>query len=566
MRPRLWHRLAWGRWGRSGPGEDRVAMVRVLYWVFVAAPTIALVALALPHSAETNQIGILAVAGCAYGIAAVLIVGFDRLPVWFLVLVVAVGTGLVSGAVYFSGDESSAYALFYLWIGLYSAYFFEARLLAAQIALVAGAYGAVLTVLEPTGVPLDRLVLTLGTLVIAGALIAFLRGRVLALVETLSDAAHTDALTRLPNRRGFERALEIELERSRRGDQPFSILVADVDHFKAVNDRLGHLGGDDALRRIGGTLADGKRLIDTVARIGGEEFALIVPGTESRGGYILAERLRTSLRAAFVSEPVPVTLSVGVAHYPDHGGSVETLLRSADSALYAAKALGRDRCVVYTFELEDTLARMDGREAPGQVGLLLTLSELLDMRKPDTVRHSQTVARYADRAARELGLDEERCARVRLAGLLHDIGKVGIPDVIVGHPGPLGHEEADEMRGHPEIGARLVEGTALEDLAPWIVAHHEQPDGGGYPLGLRGDAIPLEASILSVADAYAAMTTDRVYRPAIGVDAARAELELGAGTQFDARVVRAFLTALERPVPDDADETAHESAGTSRPR
>ena len=375
--------------------------------------------------------------------------------------------------------------------------------------------------LEPPGVPLDRLVLTLGTLVIAGALIAFLRTRVLALVETLSDAAHTDALTGLPNRRGFERALEIELERSRRGDQPFSVLVADVDHFKAVNDRLGHLAGDDALRRIGATLADGKRLIDTVARLGGEEFALIVPGTESRGGYILAERLRTSLRAAFVSEPVPVTLSVGVAHYPDHGGSVEMLLRSADAALYAAKALGRDRCVVYTFELEDTLARMDGREAPGQVGLLLTLSELLDMRKPDTVRHSQTVARYAERAARELGLDEERCARVRLAGLLHDIGKVGIPDAIVGHPGPLGHEEVDEMRGHPEIGARLVEGTALEDLAPWIIAHHEQPDGGGYPAGLRGDAIPLEASILSVADAYAAMTTDRVYRPAIGVDAAR---------------------------------------------
>ena len=541
-------------------------MVRVLYWVFVAAPTIGLLALALPHSSETNPVGIVALAGCAYGIAAVLVLGFERLPVWFLVLVVAVGTGLTSGAVYFSDDESSAYSLFYLWIGLYSAYFFGVRVLAAQIGIIAAAYGTVLTVLDPPGVPLDRFVLTLGTLVLTGALIAFLRGRVVALVETLSDAAHTDALTSLPNRRGFERALEIELERSRRGDQPFSVLVADVDHFKAVNDRLGHLAGDDALRKIGATLAHGKRLIDTVARLGGEEFALIVPGTESRGGYILAERMRTSLRAAFVSEPVPVTLSVGVAHYPDHGGSVEMLLRSADAALYAAKALGRDRCVVYTFELEDTLARMDGREAPGQVGLLLTLSELLDMRKPDTVRHSQSVARYAERAARELGLDEERCARVRLAGLLHDIGKVGIPDSIVGHPGPLGLDEVDEMRGHPEIGARLVEGTALEDLAPWIVAHHEQPDGGGYPAGLRGDAIPLEASILSVADAYAAMTTDRVYRPAIGTDAARAELELGAGTQFDARVVRAFLSALSRPEPEVSNDHARDGWGdTLRP-
>ncbi len=553
---RLWlrQRLGWGRRGRPGQAQDRVAMARVLFWLFVAGPTVGLVAMALSPPEGVDERGIVALAACAYGVAALVLVVFDRLPTWAFAALVAVGTGLVSGAVYFAGNDASAYSLFYLWIGLYSAYFFGVWLLAAQIAVIAAAYGVVLTVVDPPGAPLDQFALTLGTLVVAGTLVALLQQRVIGLVGTLSDAAHTDALTALPNRRGFERALEIELERSRRGDQPFSVLVADVDHFKSVNDRLGHPGGDEALRLVASTLAEGKRLIDTVARLGGEEFALIVPGTDSRGGYILAERLRTSLRAAFVSEPVPVTLSVGVAHYPDHGGSVELLLRSADAALYAAKALGRDRCVVYTFELEDTLARMDGREAPGQVGLLLTLSELLDMRKPDTVRHSQTVARYAERAARELGLPEERVARVRLAGLLHDIGKVGIPDAIVGHPGPLGTDEKDEMRGHPEIGARLVEGTALEDLAPWIVAHHEQPDGGGYPHGLRGTEIPIEASIIAVADAYAAMTTDRVYRPGIGSKAARAELELGAGTQFDARVVRAFLAALDRPSTDAGDE------------
>ena len=434
-------------------------MARVLFWLFVAGPTVGLVAMALAPPEGADERGIVALAGCAYAVAVVVLVVFDRLPMWAFAALVGVGTGLVSGAIYFAGNDASAYALFYLWIGLYSAYFFGVWLLAAQIAVVAAAYGVVLTVVDPPGVPLDQFALTVGSLVVTGTVVALLQQRVIGLVRTLSDAAHTDALTALPNRRGFERALEIELERSRRGDQPFSVLVADVDHFKSVNDRLGHPGGDEALRLIASTLANGKRLIDTVARLGGEEFALIVPGTDSRGGYILAERLRTSLRAAFVSEPVPVTLSVGVAHYPDHGGSVELLLRSADAALYAAKALGRDRCVVYTFELEDTLARMDGREAPGQVGLLLTLSELLDMRKPDTVRHSQIVARYAERAARQLGMPEERVARVRLAGLLHDIGKVGIPDAIVGHPGPLGTDETDEMRGHPEIGARLVEGT-----------------------------------------------------------------------------------------------------------
>ena len=250
------------------------------------------------------------------------------------------------------------------------------------------------------------------------------------------------------------------------------MLVADVDHFKSVNDRLGHPGGDDALRLIGATLANGKRLIDTVARLGGEEFALIVPGTDSRGGYILAERLRTSLRAAFVSEPVPVTLSVGVAHYPDHGGSVELLLRSADAALYAAKALGRDRCVVYTFELEDTLARMDGREAPGQVGLL---ADALGAARHAQARHRAPLADR--RALRGAGRPRARprprsaCARVRLAGLLHDIGKVGIPDAIVGHPGPLGHgrdgrdarppgDRRAPRRGHRARGSRAVDRRA----------------------------------------------------------------------------------------------------------
>ena len=553
---RLWlrQRLGWGRRGRPGQGHDRAAMARVLFLLFVAGPTVGLVAMALAHPAGTDERGIVALAGCAYAIGVFVLVAFDRLPEWAFAALVAVGTGLVSGAVYCAGNDASAYSLFYLWLCLYSAYFFGVWLLAAQIAVIAAAYGLVLTVVEPAGVPLDRFALTLGTLVVTGALIAVLQQRLNRLVGTLSDAAHTDALTGLPNRRGFERAVEIELERSRRGDQPFAVLVADVDHFKSVNDQLGHPGGDEALRLVASTLTGGKRLIDTVARLGGEEFALIVPGTDSRGGYVLAERLRTTLRAAFASEPVPITLSVGVAHYPAHGGSVELLLRSADAALYAAKALGRDRCVVYTFELEDTLARMDGREAPGQVGLLLTLSELLDMRKPDTVRHSQTVARYAERVARELGLPPERVARIRLAGLLHDIGKVGIPDTIVAHPGPLDVDERDEMRGHPEIGARLIEGTALEDLGPWIVAHHEQPDGGGYPYGLRGGEIPLEASILAVADAYAAMTTDRVYRPGMGPQAARAELELGAGTQFDARVVRAFLDALDRPAAEDDEQ------------
>jgi len=504
---------------------DRVVLARALCWLYISGPTIGLLALTLPHSAKTNDVGIVALILVAYAVAGLVLVVFDRLLLWSFQLVIAFGTCLISLAVFFGGDDSHAYSFFYLWVGLYSAYFFELRFAALQGVVIAFAYAVVLAVLEPPGVPIDRWVITIGTLVVTGGLVALLKTRVEGLIATLSDAARTDPLTGLPNRRGFEQALELELERARRGGQPFAVLAADLDHFKAVNDRLGHPGGDRALTRSATTLSEGKRMIDAVARVGGEEFSVIAPATDERGAYALAERLRTRLRAAFLSEPVPLTISVGIALYPDHGGSAESLLRADDEALYAAKKLGRDRCVVFSYELADTLSLIEGKEAAGQVGMLLTLAELLDMRNPDTVRHSKRVAHYAELAARELGLAPEHIARIRMAGLLHDIGKIGIPDSILDKPGPLTDEEWVEMRRHPEIGAGLVSGTELEDIRPWILSHHEQPGGGGYPSGLGHDEIPVEAAILAVADAFEAMTADRSYRPAIGHEAAQAELE-----------------------------------------
>jgi putative nucleotidyltransferase with HDIG domain len=148
--------------------------------------------------------------------------------------------------------------------------------------------------------------------------------------------------------------------------------------------------------------------------------------------------------------------------------------------------------------------------------------------------------------ARELGFKEDRVQRVRLAGILHDIGKIGVPDSILRKPGPLTQQERDHMRRHPELGARILSSREMDDVRGWIMAHHERPDGNGYPNGLRGDEIPVEASILAVADAYEAMTADRVYRPALGPDYARNELEQGSGTQFNRWVVEALLTALRR--------------------
>src|SRR4029453_11062847 len=193
------------------------------------------------------------------------------------------------------------------------------------------------------------------------------------------------------------------------------------------------------------------------------------------------------------------------------------------------------------------LAEMGG-QASGELQLatVIALAEALDIRDTGTGQHSHTVGRYAELMARALGLGEEGVERVRLAGVLHDIGKIGISDRVLSKTGPLDPDEWQEMHTHPEIGARLPSRQEFDALRAWILAHHERPDGLGYPRGLKGDEIPLEARILAVADAYEAMTADRPYQAGMSPEEAREELVRCAGRQFDTEVVGAFLRALAR--------------------
>jgi len=190
---------------------------------------------------------------------------------------------------------------------------------------------------------------------------------------------------------------------------------------------------------------------------------------------------------------------------------------------------------------------------------LLTLAETLDMRDPRTARHSASVGRFAELMAMELGLSRQACERVRLAGVLHDIGKIGISDAVLQKPGPLTEEERVEMTRHPELGARILAGPHFADIRSWVLAHHERLDGHGYPNGLEAADICLEARILAVADAYEAMTNDRVYRNSLGYAKARQELREGCGTQFDTTVVKAFLRVLEQ-TPEPGDTTVRARA------
>ena len=356
-------------------------------------------------------------------------------------------------------------------------------------------------------------------------------------VQRLRELAELDPLTGLQNRRGFEHGLD-----RRRG--ALALVICDLDHFKRVNDTLGHPAGDDVLRRFADLLRACTREDDAAIRLGGEEFALVLSGVGEREALAVAERLRREVASEFRDFPVPISVSVGIADSAPCDGA-ESLVRAANRALFAAKRLGRDRCVVHHAETLAMLDALADDRAGEQLEAAMLLAETLDLRDVATARHSETVGRYAERIAEELGLAADQVERVRVAGVLHDIGKLGISDAVLLKPGRLEPSEWDEIRRHPELGARILEHANLRDVASWVLAHHERLDGAGYPHGLAGDAIPLEGRILAVADAYEAMTADRPYRRALAEAEARAELRRGAGTQFDHRVVDAFLRVLD---------------------
>ena len=555
LRRTLVARLRWGaHQGITSEISNPALMARSGAYLFGSGATLALIWLFLPTSGQVDRGAMLLMVGLSYAMVALLIVAFDRIPAWGFRAFLLGFTLLVSGMIYYSGKSASPYSFFYVWAALYALYFFSAAEAVRHVLFMGFCYAAVLVAQHLTGHGINDFVvafedsaaqwtIAFGTLVVATALFGLLKERLDNLISRLTDAVRTDALTGLLNRRGLEEAFEMEIERARRNDGDLTLLVGDLDRFKALNDRLGHPAGDRALELLGECLSSGVRRIDRAGRMGGEEFALVLPHTDEHRGYVLAERLRSRIRARFAEEPFPLTISFGVASYPKHGTTAASLLKAADQALYTAKEFGRDCSVIYSSETADIL---QGNSHRKEGTVERRLSSLIGLAgSMDTAEHSQMVGRYAKLIAVELGLPKEQVERVQLAGVLHDIGKIGVADSIVNKPGALTPDEWAEMEKHPGFGARMLERAELWDIAEWVMAHHERPDGKGYPLGLSDGEISLEARIVAVADAYEAMTTDRVYRPSIGHTAARAELRRGAGTQFDERVVNAFLAAHE---------------------
>jgi diguanylate cyclase (GGDEF)-like protein/putative nucleotidyltransferase with HDIG domain len=511
---------------------------------FVFGGILALVSLVLPHAANVIDGGIVALGATACLSGTVLLVLPQLMPPRLLTFVLLCGSLLISFGIYFTQSTGSVYALLYVWVGFQAAYFFSHRHAAAHVAVTGVTYAFALASV-PGSDRGQRWLLLFGVVVVIALMVAVLRERVDRLIARLADAARTDALTGLLNRRGFQELMEIETERALRSARPLAIIVGDLDHFKHLNDRFGHAAGDLALRRFGEIASSASRRIDAVARIGGEEFALLLPDTEQHAAYLLAERLRRAVKEPGVDGELP-SVSFGVASFPTHAADAEALMHAADQALYAAKAMGRDRSVIYNPEvlasvLGGNLEPVAGNE---HLSAVLVLAETLDLRDSGTASHSQTVGRLAALIAKALGFDDARVERIRLAGMLHDIGKIGIPDWILHKPGKLDEAEWAEIKKHPEMGARIAASAKLDDISEWILCHHERVDGRGYPAGLPADEIPVEARILAVADAYEAMTSDRVYRRAMPASDAERELCDQSGSQFDAEVVDALLSAI----------------------
>jgi len=360
-------------------------------------------------------------------------------------------------------------------------------------------------------------------------------------LERLAHVALVDSLTELRNHRAFQEDLTRELKRQSRSGSPLSLVMLDIEGLKEVNDTLGHQEGDERLKSLADGLRNAARGSDALYRLGGDEFALLLPETNAWGSFQFVQRLQAELAAAPADARVAV--AAGVA---DTSGleTRDSLIRRADLALVEAKRSHRG-VLIYSEEFEPELREPDEESEEHHTRTLATaLAQAVDAKDSGTRSHCETVSQLCVMIAEQLGLPPKRIAQLRLAGLLHDVGKIGIPDAILQKPAKLTDEEWEVMKTHSALGHSIVEAAGREQEAFWILDHHERPDGRGYPAGLRGDELPLESRIILVADAFEAITADRPYRKQASVADALAELERHAGTQFDPRCVAALKEAI----------------------
>jgi len=324
--------------------------------------------------------------------------------------------------------------------------------------------------------------------------------------------------------------------------------MLDIDLFKVYNDIYGHLAGDQILRKMGELIKASVRKLDIPFRYGGEEFTVILPEARLDNAYKVAERMRKTIESKASSKAMPVTVSLGVASWPSDGITKEEIIGCADTALYRAKQTGRNRTSLSS-DIVKSGTPLIGEELEarrGALNIIYALAATVDAKDHYTYGHSKKVSEYAVALAEALGLPGDKVTTIRAAALLHDIGKIGVPDSILNKEGTLTEEEWERIKAHPQDGVEILRHVInLVNCLPAILHHHERYDGNGYPSGLKGADIPWEARILAVADTYDAITSLRPYRQRLPSQQALEEIKRCAGTQFDPELVDIFCKMMQ---------------------
>jgi diguanylate cyclase (GGDEF)-like protein len=359
--------------------------------------------------------------------------------------------------------------------------------------------------------------------------------------DKLARQASTDPLTGLLNHRTFHERLRVEVGRAKRYRRALSLAVVDVDNFKHVNDIAGHEAGDRVLAHIARQLGSLARREDVFARIGGDEFALLLPETDRMQALAALERARQVV-ASTPFEVGRMTISAGICDLGS-AGDADAMFRLADGALYWSKAHGRDVVWIYDPETVQELSaeeRAQHLERAAALRGLRALARAIDAKDPTTRRHSERVAAMVTELAKASDWETDAVGRLNEAALVHDVGKIGVPDAVLTKPGRLTSEEYEQIKQHAALSTQIVAEVLDDEQTAWVAAHHERPDGRGYPDGLTAENIPAGAALLAVADAWDVMTVSRPYSVPKSPEDALAECCELAGAQFTAEAIDAL--------------------------
>ncbi len=363
------------------------------------------------------------------------------------------------------------------------------------------------------------------------------------------ERARIDELTGLLNRHSLDEMITSEISRHSRYGGVFLLIILDLDSFKAFNDNYGHLAGDKLLRQVGSIMKRTIRSADQAFRYGGDEFAILLPQTTVEAAYQVAERVRKRIASEVKGDHILITASLGLASWPADGIGANEIIAAADTALYHAKRGGGNHSYLASgtlLPLDNIIVGGGNNEANEALNAVFALGAAVDGNNYYTSNHSKRVNTYAVALAEALKLKPQEVSSVATCALLHDIGKIGISDDILNKPGKLTAEEWEAIKVHSQLGATIAShAPQLTHCVPGILHHHERYDGSGYPEGLKGENIPLEARILAIVDAFTAMTSDQPYSEALSYDAALAEIKRGAGKQFDPKLAEVFLSTVK---------------------